>query len=153
MTREALAPGATIGILGGGQLGRMLAVAAARLGYKTCIFEPGADCPASHVANYHFKAGFDDAEALARFGAACDAVTFEFENIRTDTLALIGDAAPVRPGRRALKASQDRLLEKAFLSDLGLATAPFAAVDDPEALAEAMAEIGTPGLLKTRRVG
>ena len=150
---DPLSPGATIGILGGGQLGRMLSVAAARLGFKTCIFEPGADCPASHVANYHFKAAYDDEDALRAFAAAADVITFEFENIPAAALDLLGTLAPVRPGRRALKASQDRLVEKAFLSDLGLATAPFAAVDDAEDLAEAMAEIGTPGLLKTRRLG
>jgi len=152
-TPEPLAPGATIGILGGGQLGRMLAVAASRLGYKTCILDPAGDCPASHVANFHLKAEFDDADALARLGEACDVVTFEFENIQTDTLARIGGGTPVRPGRRALKASQDRLVEKAFLGDLGLSTVPFAAVDDPQDLTEAMDEIGTPGLLKTRRMG
>jgi len=148
-----LAPGATIGILGGGQLGRMLSVAAARLGFKTCIFEPGADCPASHVANYHLKAAYDDEDALHAFAASVDLVTFEFENIPTASLDLLGRLVPVRPGRRALKASQDRLVEKAFLSDLGLATAPFAAVDDAEDMAEALAEIGTPGRLKTRRFG
>ena len=150
---ESLAPGATIGILGGGQLGRMLSVAAARLGFKTCIFEPGSDCPASHVANYHLKAAYDDEDALHAFAASVDVITFEFENIPAAALDLLGRRAPVRPGRRALKASQDRLVEKAFLSDLGLATAPFAAVDDPEDMAEALAEIGTPGLLKTRRFG
>ena len=148
-----LAPGATIGILGGGQLGRMLSVAAARLGFKTCIFEPGADCPASHVANYHRKAAYDDDDALHAFAASADVVTFEFENIPAAALDLLGRLVPVRPGRRALKASQDRLVEKAFLSDLGLSTAPFAAVDDAEDMAEALAEIGTPGLLKTRRFG
>jgi 5-(carboxyamino)imidazole ribonucleotide synthase len=150
---EPLSPGATIGILGGGQLGRMLSVAAARLGFKTCIFEPGADCPASHVANYHVKAGYDDAAALTRFAESVDVITYEFENIPAEALDLLEALTPVRPNRRALKASQDRLVEKAFLSDLGLATAPFAAVDDPEDLVEALAGIGMPGILKTRRFG
>jgi 5-(carboxyamino)imidazole ribonucleotide synthase len=149
----SLAPGATIGILGGGQLGRMLSVAAARLGFKTCIFEPAGDCPASHVANVHFRADYDDEDALRAFAAAADVITFEFENIPAAAIDLLRGLAPVRPGRRALKASQDRLVEKAFLSGLGLATAPFAAVDDPEDLAEAISEIGTPGILKTRRFG
>jgi len=153
MTTDPLAPGATIGILGGGQLGRMLSVAAARLGYKTCIFEPAGDCPASHVANYHFKAAYEDEDALRAFAAAADVITFEFENIPAAALDLLGGLAPVRPGRRALKVSQDRLVEKAALADMGLATAPFAAVDDAEDLAEALAEIGTPGILKTRRFG
>jgi 5-(carboxyamino)imidazole ribonucleotide synthase len=150
---DSLSPGATIGILGGGQLGRMLSVAAARLGFKTCIFEPGGDCPASHVANFHFKAEYTDEDALRRFADSVDVITFEFENIPASALDLLERITPVHPGRRALKVSQDRLTEKAFLSDLGLATAPFAAVDDAEDLAEAMAEIGLPAILKTRRFG
>ena len=126
---EPLKTGATIGILGGGQLGRMLAVAAARLGLKTCIFEPGGDCPASHVANYHFKAGYDDENALRQFAAACDVITYEFENIPTGALDILEGIKPVYPDRNALRVSQDRLVEKTFLNDLGLQTAPFAAVD------------------------
>ena len=121
---DPLAPGATIGILGGGQLGRMLSVAAARLGFKTCIFEPGADCPASHVANYHFKAAYDDEDALRAFAARRMSSPSSSRTSPPPALDLLGTLAPVRPGRRALKASQDRLVEKAFLSDLGLATAP-----------------------------
>ena len=150
---DPLSPGATIGILGGGQLGRMLSVAAARLGLRTCVFEPGGDCPASHVANFHYKAGYDDADALRRFAEAVDVVTYEFENIPATALDVLEPLKPVRPGRRALKVSQDRLMEKAFLSDLGLATAPFAAVDEAEDLAEGLAEIGLPAILKTRRFG
>lgn len=150
---EPLKTGATIGILGGGQLGRMLAVAAARLGLKTCIFEPGGDCPASHVANYHFKAGYDDEDALRQFAAACDVITYEFENIPTDALDILEGIKPVYPDRNALRVSQDRLVEKAFLNDLGLQTAPFAAVDDGVDITEAMAEIGLPAILKTRRFG
>jgi len=150
---DPLAPGATIGILGGGQLGRMLSVAASRLGFKTCIFDPAGDCPASHVANYHHKAEWDDSDALATFAAACAVVTYEFENIPPEALDAIAGAVPVLPGRRALKVSQDRLVEKAFLTEQGLATAPFAAVDDAVDLAEALQEIGAPGLLKTRRFG
>ena len=150
---DPLAPGATIGILGGGQLGRMLSVAASRLGFKTCIFEPGGDCPASHVANYHFQADYEDAAALRRFADAVSVITYEFENIPTAALDLLETLRPVRPRRRALTVSQDRLTEKAFLSELGLATAPFAAVDDAPDLAEALAEIGFPAILKTRRFG
>ncbi|MEQ8902747.1 MAG: 5-(carboxyamino)imidazole ribonucleotide synthase [Roseovarius sp.] len=150
---DPLSPGATIGILGGGQLGRMLSVAAARLGFKTCIFEPGGDCPASHVANFHFKAEYTDEDALRRFAESVDVITYEFENIPASALDVLERITPVHPGRRALKVSQDRLTEKAFLSDLGLATAPFAAVDDAEDLAEALAEIGLPAILKTRRFG
>lgn len=148
-----LPSGATIGILGGGQLGRMLSVAASRLGFKTCVFEPGGDCPASHVANFHVQAGYDDVAALKKFAQSVDVVTYEFENVPTSALDLIESIVPIRPNRKALAVSQDRLAEKAFLSGLGLTVAPFAAVDDAVDLAEAIAEIGTPAILKTRRFG
>lgn len=144
-----LEPGATIGILGGGQLGRMLSVAASRLGYKTCVFEPGRNCPASHVANVHFENEYSDHDALRQFAAQCDVVTYEFENIPTDALDLLGDK--VRPNRRALEVSQDRLTEKLFLNDLGLTTAPFERVDAD--IDSAVSKIGTPAILKTRRFG
>ncbi|MFK7939467.1 MAG: 5-(carboxyamino)imidazole ribonucleotide synthase [Roseovarius sp.] len=150
---DALHTGSTIGILGGGQLGRMLSVAASRLGFKTCVFEPGGDCPASHVSNYHFQASYDDEDALRKFAAAVDVITYEFENIPTEALDILEALKPVRPGRDALRVSQDRLVEKAFLNDIGLQTAPFAAIDDAVDLDEAMAEIGTPAILKTRRFG
>lgn len=150
---DPLAPGAVIGILGGGQLGRMLSVAAARLGFKTCIYEPGGDCPASHVSNYHFQASYEDPGALRDFAAAVDVITYEFENIPTSALDTLEALKPVRPGREALRVSQDRLTEKEFLTGLGLATAPFAAVDDAASLADALARIGAPSILKTRRFG
>ncbi len=150
---EPLAPNSTIGILGGGQLGRMLSVAASRLGFKTCIYEPGGDCPASHVANYHFQASYEDEEALKKFAASVDVVTYEFENVPTSALDLIESIVPIRPNRKALAVSQDRLIEKNFLSELGLKVAPFAAVDDEVDLAEALVEIGAPAILKTRRFG
>ncbi|MEL6957784.1 MAG: 5-(carboxyamino)imidazole ribonucleotide synthase [Pseudomonadota bacterium] len=150
---EALKPGATIGILGGGQLGRMLSVAAARLGFKTCIYEPGGDCPASHVANYHFQKPYDDTDALTQFAQSCDVVTYEFENIPTDALDIIEAHAPLHPGREALATSQDRFLEKNFLTRIGLKTAPFAAVDDADSLERAIDQIGTPAILKTRTLG
>ncbi|MEL7281589.1 MAG: 5-(carboxyamino)imidazole ribonucleotide synthase [Pseudomonadota bacterium] len=150
---EPLAQGSVIGILGGGQLGRMLSVAASRLGFKTCIFEPGGDCPASHVANYHFQKPYEDEDALRAFAEASDVITYEFENIPTTALDVIEAVRPVRPSRRALQVSQDRLTEKTFLSDLGLKTAPFAAVDDADSLSAALVKIGTPSILKTRRFG
>lgn len=150
---DPLTTGATIGILGGGQLGRMLSVSAARLGFKTCIFEPGGDCPASHVANYHFRASYEDEDALRNFAASVDVITYEFENIPTSALDLLEGLKPVRPDRMALRVSQDRLVEKAFLNDLGLQTAPFAAIDDAVDLTEAMRDIGLPAILKTRRFG
>ncbi|HEY9038813.1 MAG TPA: 5-(carboxyamino)imidazole ribonucleotide synthase [Roseovarius sp.] len=150
---EPLKTGATIGILGGGQLGRMLSVAASRLGFKTCIFEPGADCPASHVADRHIAAPYEDEDALRDFAEACDVITFEFENIPTSALDILEHLRPVYPSRMALRVSQDRLVEKAFLNDLGLMTAPFAAVDDIEDITQAVTEIGLPAILKTRRFG
>jgi 5-(carboxyamino)imidazole ribonucleotide synthase len=150
---EMLNPGATIGILGGGQLGRMLSVAAARLGFKTHIFEPGANPPAGHVAERVITAAYEDEEALRRFADGVDVITYEFENIPTSALDLLESLRPIRPNRKALAVSQDRLVEKAFLNELGLATAPFAAVDDATDLAEAIAEIGCPAILKTRRFG
>lgn len=150
---DPLPQGSVIGILGGGQLGRMLSVAASRLGYKTCIYEPGADCPASHVAHCHVQKPYDDEAALRAFADAVDIITYEFENIPASALDLLEGLRPVRPGRKALKVSQDRLVEKGFLANLGLATAPFAAVDDAEDLAEGLSEIGFPAILKTRRFG
>ncbi|MEL6798889.1 MAG: 5-(carboxyamino)imidazole ribonucleotide synthase [Pseudomonadota bacterium] len=150
---EPLPPGAVIGILGGGQLGRMLSVAAARLGLRCHIFEPGAHPPAGHVAERVTTAAYDDHAALARFAETVDVVTYEFENVPTDALDLVEARVPIRPGRRALGTSQDRLAEKAFLAGLDLATAPFAPVDDTTTLADAIAGIGTPAILKTRRFG
>lgn len=150
---DPLKTGATIGILGGGQLGRMLSVAAARLGFKTCIFEPGADCPASHVANYHYKADYSDTDALTKFAKACDVITYEFENIPTDALDVIETHAPIHPNRDALATSQDRFIEKNFLTRIGLKTAPYAAVDTAQDLQIAIDLIGTPAILKTRRLG
>ncbi|MBW4980956.1 5-(carboxyamino)imidazole ribonucleotide synthase [Mameliella sp. CS4] len=148
-----LPTGSTIGILGGGQLGRMLSVAASRLGFKTAIFEPGGDCPASHVANYHHQASYDDIKALEHFGNSVDVLTYEFENIPTEALDALDQIRPIRPGREALRISQDRLTEKTFLRDIGLQTAPFATVDDAASLAQAIETIGTPSILKTRRFG
>ena len=150
---DPLALGSTIGILGGGQLGRMLSVAAARLGFKTHIFEPGANPPAGHVADAVTTASYEDVDALRSFAAACDVVTFEFENVPTAALDLIEAQVPIRPGREALRISQDRLTEKEFLQGLGLTVAPFADVSDAAAMATAVATIGAPSILKTRRFG
>lgn len=148
-----LPSGASIGILGGGQLGRMLALAAARLGLKTHIFEPGAAPPAGQVADQVTRAEYSNVEALQAFANAVDVVTYEFENIPPDALDVIEQICPVRPGRNALAASQDRILEKAFLQDLGLNIAPFAPVDSVDDLVAAVKEIGAPSILKTRRFG
>ena len=150
---DRLAPGATIGILGGGQLGRMLSVAAARLGFRTHIFEPGANPPAGDVAHRTTTAPYDDTAALTAFANCVDVITYEFENIPTTALDTLEILRPIHPNRRALAISQDRLGEKKFLHSLGLTTAPFATVDTTDDLISALDEIGTPAILKTRRFG
>ncbi len=150
---EPLPQGAVIGILGGGQLGRMLSVAASRLGFKTCVYEPGGDCPASHVSNYHFQKPYEDEDALREFANAVDVITYEFENIPTSALDILDGLKPIRPGREALRVSQDRLTEKDFLTGLGLKTAPYADVPDAASLKAALDTIGAPAILKTRRFG
>ena len=150
---DPLPMGATIGILGGGQLGRMLSVAAARLGFRTHIFEPAANPPAAHVADRVTTAAYDDTAALAAFAASVDVVTYEFENIPTDALDVLEAAHPIRPNRRALAVSQDRIAEKDFLTSLGLTTAPYAAVNSLDDLRHAITKIGTPAILKTTRLG
>jgi 5-(carboxyamino)imidazole ribonucleotide synthase len=148
-----LAPGSVIGILGGGQLGRMLAVAASRLGYRTHVFEPMVNPPAGQVANELTTASYDDDAALARFADAVDVITYEFENIPTAALDLLEQRRPIRPNRRALAISQDRLTEKDFLNGLGLMTAPFAPVLTGHDLSAALERVGYPAILKTTRLG
>ncbi len=150
---EPLPAGATIGILGGGQLGRMLSVAAGRLGYRTHVFDPAADGPAAQLAHRATTAAYDDTAALEAFAARVDVVTFEFENVPATALEVVAGQRPIRPGPRALEISQDRLAEKRFLAGLGLATAPFAPVDGPGDIAAALGQVGAPALLKTRRFG
>lgn len=149
----ALPTGSTIGIIGGGQLGRMLSVAASRLGFRCHIFEPGAHPPAGQVADQVTTASYDNEGALRAFGASVDIITYEFENIPTEALDLLQDLAPIHPGREALRVSQDRLTEKTFLKELGLKTAPFADITDAASLDAALADIGSPAILKTRRFG
>ena len=149
-----LVPGSTIGILGGGQLGRMLALAAARLGFDVIIQDPEEGSPAGRVAARQIVAAYDDRWALKRLAEACDVVTYEFENVPAETVAeLIDLGAVVSPGPRALAAAQDRVVEKSFLAEVGVPTVAFAPVQDSESLAEAVARIGAPSLLKTRREG
>ena len=148
-----LSPGSTIGILGGGQLGRMLGLAAAQLGYKVHIFAPDAESVAADVAAHHSQAAWDDEPRLAAFAAACDIVTFEFENVPVDTVRFLSGHVAVHPGAQALEVAQDRLAEKSFVADLGGRTAPFAAVPDRAALDAALADIGAPAILKTVRMG
>lgn len=148
-----LSPGATVGILGAGQLGRMLAVAALKVGLRAHIYSPDSEAPAYEAVAASTVAAFDDEEALARFSEAVDVVTFELENVPTATLEFLSKRLPVRPGSRALALTQDRLAEKTFLRDLGLKTAPFVGVEDAGTLARAIAELGRPAILKTRQFG
>ena len=143
----------TIGILGGGQLGRMLSIAASRLGLKTHIFEPSANPPASHVADAVTTASYGDYAALTAFANSVDIITYEFENIPTTALDLLETLRPIHPSRQALATSQDRLTEKKFLESIGLKTALFATVQNASDLDAAIATIGTPAILKTRTMG
>ena len=147
-----IAPGETIGILGGGQLGRMLAMAAAQLGYRVHIYSPEADSIAAEVSAAFTCAAWDDAGAMARFAADCAVITYEFENVPVAPLSALGDT-PLLPHPRALETAQDRLTEKCFAERLGGWPAPYAPVIAKEDLAIAVAKIGAPGILKTRRDG
>ncbi|MTH64391.1 5-(carboxyamino)imidazole ribonucleotide synthase [Paracoccus shanxieyensis] len=147
-----LHPGATIGILGGGQLGRMLSVAASRLGYRTHVYEPGA-APAGDVAHAVTTAPYEDQAALRAFAEAVDVITYEFENVPTAALDLLESIRPIRPNRRTLAVSQDRLTEKNFLTEIGLRCAPYRNVETQADLPQALADLGTPAILKTRRMG
>jgi 5-(carboxyamino)imidazole ribonucleotide synthase len=148
-----LEPGAVIGILGGGQLGRMLSVAASRLGFRTHIYEPAANPPGGDVAHRVTVASYEDLAALQAFAAAVDVITYEFENVPTAALDALEAIRPIRPNRGALAISQDRMAEKDFLTGLGLTCAPYAAVGSLADLEAALARIGTPAVLKTTRLG
>ena len=147
-----LPQGSVIGILGGGQLGRMLSVAASRLGFRCHIYEPGA-APAGDVALMVTTAPYEDEAALRAFAASVDVITFEFENVPTSALDLLESLKPIRPNRRALAISQDRIAEKTFLNNLGLQTAPWAEVTSEADLRIAAARLGLPAILKTTRLG
>ena len=148
-----LKPEATIGILGGGQLGRMLALAAARLGFKCHVFAPHPDSPAFDVVRRVTRADYTDTEALARFAENVDVVTYEFENVPAETATFLAARVPVLPDPKILAITQDRLAEKNFVTALGIRTAPFAEVASPAELAAAIERIGRPAILKTRRFG
>jgi len=147
-----LSQGSVIGILGGGQLGRMLSVAASRLGYRCHIYEPGA-APAGDVALEVTTAPYEDETALRAFAASVDVITYEFENVPTSALDLLESLKPIRPNRRALAISQDRISEKSFLNQLGLQTAPWAEVNSEADLYAAAGKLGLPAILKTTRLG
>ncbi len=149
----ALPPNATIGIVGGGQLGRMSALAAARLGYRCHILTPEPDSPAAQVSAAHTLGDYEDEAALIAFAQAVDVITFEFENVSAAGLDLLESLRPVRPSPSVLRVSQDRIAEKVFLRDAGVPTAPWRAVDSRTGLDEAVQAIGLPAVLKTTRLG
>lgn len=150
---KGLAPGAVLGVLGGGQLARMIALAAADLGIASHIFAPEPENPAFDVAAARTVAAYEDEAALARFAAAVDVVTYEFENVPAATAAFLSQRKPLHPGARALAVTQDRLSEKKFVANLDLAVAPFRAVDSLADLEVAVVALGRPCVLKTRRFG
>jgi 5-(carboxyamino)imidazole ribonucleotide synthase len=144
-------PGSTIGIIGGGQLGRMLSIAAAQLGYRCHIFDPHEHPPAADVAAYVTRAAFDDVDAIRRFGAEVDVATYEFENLPVEPLAVIGQK--LKPGARSLAIAQDRATEKEFIEQCGARVASWRTVASLEDVRAAVAELGVPLVLKTRRYG
>jgi 5-(carboxyamino)imidazole ribonucleotide synthase len=149
-----LPPGSTIGILGGGQLGRMLALAAARLGLDVVIYTPDEDSPASRVVRETIVAPYDEPVSLAAFARLCDVITYEFENVPAATVdALIALGADVAPGPKALAVAQDRVAEKTYLNAVGAPTVAFAAIDGPADIPAAAQSLSHPCLLKTRREG
>jgi len=148
-----LTPGAAIGVLGSGQLGRMLALAARPMGYGVHVFSPERDSPAGRVADQEWSAPYEDLDAARRFARGVDVVTLEFENIPAGTVEEISDLAPVRPGLRTLGTTQNRLREKEFLRGAGFPVAPFRAVPDRAFLDAAIEEVGVPAVLKTAGFG
>jgi 5-(carboxyamino)imidazole ribonucleotide synthase len=151
--RWPLGPDATIGILGGGQLGRMLVLAAARLGFRCHVFCPDSHSPAFDVVRSVTEADYLDMAALDRFAADVDVVTYEFENVPAETATFLSARRPVLPDPKVLATTQDRLTEKEFVKSLGIETAKFARVDSADGLLAALAIVGKPAVLKTRRFG
>lgn len=150
---SALPLSAAIGIIGGGQLGRMLALSAARLGFRVVVLDPNPACAAAQVANEVIAAPYDDEAALTRLAERCAVVTYEFENVAVEPIRRIAASVPVYPPPQALEVAQDRVVEKAFLNGIGIPTAEWRAVDDPQELDHALQELGGDCILKTRRFG
>lgn len=153
LARTMLSPGATIGILGGGQLGRMTALAAARLGYRVHVFATEPDSPAAQVSADSVVAAYEDSAALARFAAAVDVATFEFENIPADAVRKVAALKPVMPRPEILEIAQDRLREKDFLNGIGVATTTYREITDAGGLRQALAALKARAVLKTARMG
>jgi 5-(carboxyamino)imidazole ribonucleotide synthase len=150
---KAVLPGAAVGVLGSGQLGRMFAIAARRMGYRVHTFSPDADTPTGQVADVEVIAPYDDLDAVRRFASAISVVTFEFENVPAPTAQAAAEHAPVRPKGEVLHTTQHRIREKTFLTNAGLPLTPFRTVTTSEDLARAVAELGCPSILKTADFG
>ena len=150
---DALPISSVIGIMGGGQLGRMMAIAAAELGYKTHIYCPEEDSPAFEVAAFHTIAAYDDVEALSRFARSVQVISFEFENIPSRCLTLLQELVAIHPAPHILELSQNRLREKNFARELGIPTTAFARVGNLQELQQAVADLGCPAVLKTTELG
>lgn len=150
---SVILPGSTIGVLGSGQLGRMFAIAARRMGYRVHTFSPDEDTPTGQVADYEIKASYEDLDAVRDFARHVNVVTFEFENVPASSVAAASAFAPVRPGGEVLHTTQHRLREKTFLSKQGFPVAPFRHITSPEELKRAVADIGCPAVLKTAGFG
>jgi 5-(carboxyamino)imidazole ribonucleotide synthase len=150
---KIILPEATLGVLGGGQLGRMFTVAARTMGYRVIVLDPDPKSPAAELANEHICAAFDDTTALEKMGRACAAITTEFENVPADSLNFLAKFCPVRPSAKAVAIAQNRIREKTFLRDSGFETAPFVAVNSIDELVPALEKVGTPALLKISQFG
>lgn len=150
---KIIAPGAVLGVLGSGQLGRMFAIAARRMGYRVHTFSPDRETPTGQVADREIYAPYDDMDALREFARGVDVISFEFENVPSSASACVAQFVPVRPRGEVLHITQNRLREKRFVSSHGFPTAPFEAVDSLEALEQALTRIGTPAVLKTAGFG
>ena len=146
-------PGSTLGMLGGGQLGRMFTIAARTMGYEVVVLDPDKGSPAGKLATRHLCADYSDQAALDEIAKSCGAITTEFENVPASTLEALAKTCPVRPGAQAVTITQDRIHEKNFLKDNGFPTAPFAVIHSLDDLRAAIGNIGTPAILKVSRFG
>lgn len=150
---ERLMPGATIGIIGGGQLGRMMAIAARHMGFRIGVLDPTLDCPVFQVADLQVEANYDDPEGLRELAERCDVLTYEFENVNADALDKVRHLTAIPQGTDLLRVTQDRVCEKEFINKHGIETAKWREVNNLDDLDAAIEEIGLPAILKTRRGG
>ena len=153
MNRKPILPGSTVGVLGSGQLGRMFAMAARRMGYLVHTFSPETDTPTGQISDKEFTASYEDHERVREFARGVDVVTFEFENIPSSTVESVAEIVPVRPSGQVLHTAQQRIREKTFLSSRGFPVTPFRSVNSMEDLQAALGEIGVPAVLKTAGFG